>query len=775
VLSVEYEIPKETLEFFKGDELRARVFIEKYAMKDEENKLVEVLPTQMWKRVAKEIASVEQDKEKWEKEFYWMLEDFKVIPGGRILFGAGQNKYGRRATLNNCYVVPINEDSLEGIFTWMKEAARTYSLGGGVGVDISILRPKNSPVKNSAYRSIGSVGFMDLFSNMTGTISQEGRRGALMITIDVTHPDVLDFVKIKRDLKTVRYANISVKVNDTFMQAVKNDEIFTLQYKLGKINVEKKVRAKELWDEMLTSIKNYAEPGIIFWDNIKRESTSEYNGMNLLTTNPCSEIPLEPYGNCNLSNINLSYFVVNGKVDYKQLERAVKTNVRFLDDIVDYNLKNHPLEQQKKTAKETRRIGVGFTGLADMLIKLGIKYDSEEAIKFVDKLFEKMKIWAYEESIELAKEKGTFPLFDLEKHIQSPFIQRLPNEIKEGIKKYGLRNVALLTIPPVGSGSILAGTSSGIEPVFSFVYKRRSESLTKKEFITYHPLVKEYMEKNNIDDINKLPNYFVTAHEIDPFYRVLMQGTIQKHIDHSISSTINLPKTITKDEISKLLFKAWENGCKGITVYVDGSRENVLDKNIEEEKKQVFNFQRPEVLDGKTMFMNYNNNEKIYVTLNFLNKKPIEVFVNLGKPGSDERAYTEAIGRLISLYLQNNGDVDGVIHTLQNIRGSSITQYKNIKIYSVPDAVAKILQILTGKLEVKNPFTTIILQTNDKKDADINNVNIDNNTNNNINTNNKNDIKNNTMIYECPKCHEYALVYENGCYICKNCGYTKCD
>ena len=265
------------------------------------------------------------------------------------------------------------------------------------------------------------------------------------------------------------------------------------------------------------------------------------------------------------------------------------------------------------------------------------------------------------------------------------------------------------------------------------------------------------MEKNNIDDINKLPNYFVTAHEIDPFYRVLMQGTIQKHIDHSISSTINLPKTITKDEISKLLFKAWENGCKGITVYVDGSRENVLDKNIEGEKKQVFNFQRPEVLDGKTMFMNYNNNEKIYVTLNFLNKKPIEVFVNLGKPGSDERAYTEAIGRLISLYLQNNGDVDGVIHTLQNIRGSSITQYKNIKIYSVPDAVAKILQILTGKLEVKNPSTTIILQTN------------------NIQTNNKSDIKNNTMIYECPKCHEYALVYENGCYICKNCGYTKCD
>jgi len=771
-----YEIPEETLNFFGGDEIRARVFIEKYAMKDENGNIVETLPTQMWKRVAEEISSVEKEevREKWKKNFYWLLEDFKVIPGGRILFGAGQKKYGRRATLNNCYVIPIKEDSLEAIFDWMKETARTYSLGGGTGVDISILRPKNSKVSNSAYKSIGSVGFMNLFSEMTKTISQEGRRGALMITMDISHPDILDFIKIKRNQDNVRYANISVKLTDEFLETVKKDGNFTLSYVNGKVNVKTTVKAREVWEELLFSIKNYAEPGIMFWDNMKRESTSEYDGMEIITTNPCSEIPLEPYGNCNLANINLSYFVNEKGMDWTNLRKTVEYTVRFLDDVVDYNLLNHPLKQQQEVAKNNRRIGVGFTGLADMFIKLKIRYDSNEALSFVDNLFRQIMIWAYSESIELAKEKGPFPKFDVEKHLKSAFIQRLPKEVKENIKKYGLRNVGILTIPPVGSGSILAGTSSGIEPVFSFEYERRSESLTQKNFKIIHPLVKKYMMENNISDIKNLPSYFVTAYEIDPTFRILLQGTIQKYIDHSISSTINLPSTTTEKDIERLIFLAWENKCKGVTFYVDGSRENIL-KTVKEEKnnnvKLTTNFSRKEILEGKTMAMKLTNNEKVYVTLNEQDKKYVEVFINLGKPGSEEKAYSEAIGRLISLYLQSNGDVNNVIHTLQNIRGNTVTWYDGMKIYSVPDAIAKMLGILTGQMKVEpkiKTFTLIREDKNEDKDED-------DRLNPNYNTDAENQKNSERMIYECPKCHEHTLVFENGCYICKNCGYTKCD
>lgn len=427
------QLPRETLEFFDGDELRARVFIEKYALRSDDGELLELTPREMWRRVAREIASVERTPELqslWERNFLWLLEDFRFIPGGRIMHGAGNP---RKVTLLNCYVIPIKDDSLEAIFDAAKEAARTYSYGGGVGCDISILRPKGAPVNNAARTSTGAVSFMELYSLVTGTIGQAGRRGALMITIQDSHPDVLDFIELKRDpeRQRVRYANISVKVSDELMKAVEADGEFTLRFENEVVKrIERKIRARELWNKLVQAAWECAEPGVIFWDTVVRESTTQYGGMEVITTNPCSEIPLEPYGCCDLGNINLSKFVLNpftkdAVVDWVNLEKTARFAVRFLDNVLDYAADRHPLPQQREASLRSRRIGVGFTGLADMLCMLRLRYDSDSAIEFVDKLFERIKNIVYDESVNLAIEKGSFPAFDLEKHLSSPFIQRL--------------------------------------------------------------------------------------------------------------------------------------------------------------------------------------------------------------------------------------------------------------------------------------------------------------------------------------------------------------
>ncbi|HXF82963.1 MAG TPA: adenosylcobalamin-dependent ribonucleoside-diphosphate reductase, partial [bacterium] len=575
------DLPPETLEYFGGDELRARVFYDKYALRTPDGAVVETTPPQMWRRIARELASVERTsalRAEWEEKFYWLLDDFRLIPGGRIMHGAGNLK---RVTLLNCYVIPIHDDSIEAIFDWMKQAARTYSLGGGVGTDISILRPRGAAVNNAARSSTGSVSFMELFSLTTGTIGQSGRRGALMITIADRHPDVLDFVQVKRNLSRVRYANISVRVSDEFMRAVETDGEFTLAFRNERADVRRTIRARELWAELIRGARDYAEPGLIFWDTVKRWSTSEYNGMEVITTNPCSEIPLEPYGNCCLSNVNLACFVSDpfastARVDWERLEPALRYTTRFLDNVLDYNADKHPLPEQREASLRSRRIGVGFTGLGDMLIKLGLKYDTDEAITFVDKLFGRIKHIVYDESVNLAQEKGVFPAFDPERHLRSPFIQALAPQLVERIRTHGLRNVALLTVPPVGSGAALAGVTSGIEPIFDLVYVRRSESLSQETFKVYHPLVREYMRRFEVDRESELPPYFVTAHQIKAEMRVKMQAAIQKHIDHSISSTVNLPKETPAEEVERIYFLAWKLGCKGITVYREGSREGIL-------------------------------------------------------------------------------------------------------------------------------------------------------------------------------------------------------
>ncbi|MEE8299634.1 MAG: adenosylcobalamin-dependent ribonucleoside-diphosphate reductase [Thermodesulfobacteriota bacterium] len=780
------DIPEKTIDAFGGDELRARVFYEKYALRDKSGRIVEQKPEDMWHRVAREMASPEKNKElkaQWEDNFYWLLSNFKFIPGGRILFGAGQQ---RRATLLNCYYMPIKEDSLEGIFEWCKEAARTYSFGGGVGTDISILRPKGAPVNNSAIYSTGAVSFMDLLSTTTGTIGQAGRRGALMITLDIKHPDIQEFIEIKNDAQRskVQFANISIKISDEFMQAVEDDTDFELKFENEKVKISKTIRARDIWEKLVKSAWASAEPGLIFWDSVKKHSPTEYNGMEVHGVNPCSEQALEDYGNCCLGNINLSPFVKNAftenaSIDWENLEKAFQYSVRFLDNVLDYNMKKHPLSFQTKASTSSRRIGVGFTGFGDMLAKLNIKYDTTEGVEFADKMFEHIKNTVYEASTDLASEKGSFPVFDLDTHLSRPFLDTIDKRIVEKIKKQGLRNACILTVPPVGSGSLLAGTTSGVEPAFALSYFRRSKSLSKEEFKVYHPLVTEYREKFGLENDSELPDTFVTSHEIKPEMRVRMQAAIQKHIDSCISSTVNLPADITLEEVEKIYFLAWKLGCKGITVYREGSREGILVTEEEAKSQQqdkiekklptqtqnegmnkthhpnpisslrssstekIKPIKRPQCLQGFTEVIKtgYGN---LYVTVNTFETRPVEVFVQIGKSGYSTMADAEATGRLVSLALRSGIAVEDVIEQLEGIGGSSPVFSDGKLVMSIPDAIATVLKrhfVSVGDASVRESA---------KRPMDLN-------------------------LERCPDCGDRALAFEQGCMTCRSCGYSKCD
>ena len=534
------------------------------------------------------------------------------------------------------------------------------------------------------------------------------------------------------------------------MRAVERDDDFELKFKNEKVELNRKVRAREIWKQLVKGAWESDEPGVIFWDTIKRESTTEYNQMEVEGVNPCSEQTLENYGNCCLGSVNLSAFVQepftdHSIVDWDSLVRATQYAVRFLDDVLDYNAERHPLPQQKKASLWSRRIGVGITGLGDMLIKLGLKYDEDATIEFVDKLFERVTNVIYGYSTELAKEKGAFPAFVAEKHLAQPFILRLDPTVKEKVKE-GVRNAAITTIPPVGSGSILAGCSSGVEPVFALSYTRRSKSLSEGEFKVFHPLVKEYMSATHVSDVKQLPSYFVTAHQIKPEMRVKMQAAIQRHIDTAISSTVNLPESITPEEVERIYFLAWQLGCKGITVYREGSREGILEteeagKKKEVKKKGPLQFERPKVMAGRTLKLRLPQGS-LYVTANSEGEAMEEVFVNIGKLGGDEKADAEAMGRLISLYLQHGGDIQNVIRTLKGIRGKYVSWDDGIQLLSIPDATAKALEML-----VANGATAEMPKQAAESAAAV----------------------------ACPECKESTLIFENGCYRCTNCGYSKCE
>jgi ribonucleoside-diphosphate reductase alpha chain len=833
------DLHPETLRAFDGDELRARVFAEKYALRDTAGRLFETTPEQMWDRVATEIASVEPDpaqQERWKAEFLWLLKGFRFLPGGRIMHGAGNPS---KTTLLNCYYIDIEGDTLEDIFETAKKAARTYSRGGGVGIDISALRPRGAPVHNAARYSTGAVSFMELYSLVTGTIGQSGRRGALMITIADHHPDVLDFVRIKRDLTSVRYANISVRLSDAFMRAVEQDAEWTLWFEgpeVGKI--ERTIRARELWDELVRGARDWAEPGCLFWDRVIGWGTSNYGGMTPKGTNPCSEIPLEPGGACDLGSLNLSRFVLDpftpsARVDMDALRRAVHAAVRFLDNVLTYNEGRHPLPEQEEAARRGRRIGLGITALGDMLVMLGLRYDSEEAIRFAANLQEFIKLEAYRASSQLAAEKGPFPAWDPDRHLAQPFFSIFPEELVEKIRRTGLRNVSLLTIPPVGSGSALAGCTNGLEPIFALSYLRRSESLSKEHFHVLHPLVAEYARVHGIDlsgisrasDPNdylksRLPEHFVTAHDIDPIRRVDMQAALQTHIDQSISSTVNLPREATVETVERVYMHAWKAGLKGISVYREGSREGVL-ITPEEARRRSASVQlaqrvteiarealpdlpqdgsaspeqrveavvraladairdlqarhpeqlelvaddgsllhdRPRRLDGPT-YRIPSQFGTCFITITERDGEPYEVFVRLGKAGSDTEAFAEAVGRLASIILRMKGPGSGsrrllelVYHQLEGIGGRTSYGFGPNRIRSVPDAIAAGLRaylqdrgLLNGNGGGDHDEAPAAAHAAPApaRAGDI-----------------------------CPRCHEMTLVTDEGCARCP-CGYREC-
>lgn len=768
-------LPPETLAAFDNDSLRARIFYEKYALRTDENIPVETHPSQMWERVAKELAQIETPdvREKWEKNFLWLLTDFKFVPGGRILHAIGNLN---KVTALNCYVIPSPHDSLPGIYKTALELAETFKRGGGCGVDISTLRPKDSPAHNAARVSTGAVSFMELYSLTTGIIGQQGRRGALMITIPDSHPDVLDFSKIKRNRNSVRYANISVKITDAFMRAVDQDTEWLLHYENPEdgIEVKKTIQARELWNELTVGARDWAEPGCLFWDTIQRYSSSDrYSRMAVISTNPCAEEPLEPYGDCCIGSINLAAFVnnphtENAKLDLFSLERATRYAVRLLDNVLSWNEGRHPLKEQEEAAVRGRRIGLGVMGLADMLCKLTLRYDSDEGIEFAQSSVEKIKLWAYDESANIASEKGPFAVFNASKHLENPFFKHFPAELIEKIRRNGLRNVTLLTIPPTGSIAAMAGVTSGIEPIFDIKYVRRSESLSEGVFEVEHPLVAQYRRNTESRKEDPLPSYFVTAHAIAPDRRVLMQSALQKHIDQAISSTINLSKGTSLETVQNIYRMAWEQGLKGITVYREGSREGVLLTEVQAKRQAVKALPaqvtpRPMVLNGITM-RERTPLGTAFITINSANgkpKDPFEVFVRLGKAGSDLEADAEAIGRLLSLILRlpspmtREQRLREVIDQLEHIGGSRFTGFGPNRVRSMPDGIARALSRwvdgVCGQSE----------NLSSQADAKVVSLN-----GNGYRAPDNSDF--------CPRCRQASLITEQGCLKCTECGYKEC-
>ena len=724
-------------------------------------------PLQIWDRIARAMASVEQDREYWYDRFFSLLLDFKFIPGGRVMHGAGRDEARRKPTLSNCYVIPIEEDSLEGIYRCLRESAMVYRTGGGVGTDLSILRPKGAPVNATVDASPGCTAFMNLLSESTNAVSQAGRRGALMLTLRVDHPDIEDFITIKNDANRtkVQYANISVLITHEFMQAVLDDGDFDLRWN-GQ--VYRTVEARELWNKIIVNAHASAEPGIIFWDTMKEYHNVEYANP-LTSTNPCGEQPLASYTACNLGNLNLVKFVrADGTLDREDLAESTRVATRFLDNVIEYNRDNHAFEKIEKAVASDRRVGLGITGMADALVLMKRKYDSQEGLDAVEEIMQTICHTAYETSVELAQEKGPYPLFDWEGMRQSKFIQSLPQSLQDKVAQSGLRNCTLITMPPVGTGSIVAQTTSGIEPIFCTSYKRRvkqSDGETFREYKVYHPLIQRLFG----DDEN-LPDYVVMAHEIDPYFRVRVQGVIQRYTDSSISSTINLAEDIDVETVADIYITAYKEGLKGVTVYREGSREGIL--QTEETKEQaaaesvaaepsdtpplLHKRRRPTVTHGVTERIRTGEGN-IYVTMNEDELGLCEVFSAIGKAGGNAAAQSEAISRLISLALRSGIDPQEVIDELKGISGPTPVWEDGELILSTPDAIGKAmeryLQRRGGDIaaaEVEGPAAVVMEAPPAQAIAG-----------------------GAKTLTTCPECGS-TVAHENSCLTCKHCGWSKC-
>ena len=752
--------------YYGDDNLGVDVLKQKYLAPWEKH------PYEMWQRQAKALASVEKTKplrDKMEKEFLSILEDFRFVPGGRIMHGAGREDI--TTTLNNCYVVAVRNDSIKSIYETIINEALTYKYCGGCGHDLSILRPSGKAINGTGGESCGPTGFMNLFSENTNTIAQHGRRGANMQTLRIDHPDIEKFISIKTgDIDMVKYSNISVLLTHDFMAAVEKNKNFDLKYE-GEIY--KTVKAKDLWNKIISHAHSSAEPGLLFWDTMKDYHNAEYCSP-LVSTNPCAEQPLPDGGCCNLGAVNLERFVDNnGNFMIEEFKSTVAIGTRFLDNVVDYNMDRHALEDQKKNATNDRRVGLGILGLGDMLVKMGIQYDSEDALQTVEQIMQIFRDKSYETSIDLSLEKGAFPNFDWSGYSKSKFVKNLPKTLQNKIKKQGIRNSTLTTVAPTGSGAIVARVTSGVEPIFATSYKRRVKENTGygktfKEYKVYHPVIKKLYGTDE-----NLPDHVVTAHNIDPYFRVKMQGSIQKYIDSSISSTVNLANEITVETIADIYMTAYKAGLKGITVYREGSREGILITNEDDADTETLtdNTNPAQEYSDKTPRSRPNQTKGVtrrirtgegtlYITINEDENGLCEVFTTIGKAGGNAAAQSEAISRLISLSLRSGLDPKAIVRQLKGISGPNPTWEDGRLILSTPDAIGKALDDYLLERYRKNGG-----EEEEKKNSDSPRITLA-----------QEKVREDTpegMI--CIECQNHSVFNEGGCLTCRECGWSKCD
>lgn len=831
------EAYESTLKYFNGDDLAAKVWVSKYALKDSDGNIYEKNPDDMHRRIASEIARIEANYPNAlsEKEVFNLIKNFRyIIPQGSPMTGIGNDF--QIASLSNCFVIGsgTQSDSYGSIMKIDQEQVQLMKRRGGVGHDLSHIRPKGSGVKNSALTSTGLVPFMERYSNSTREVAQDGRRGALMLSVSINHPDSGDFVSAKLEQGKITGANISVRIDDEFMKAVVEKENYIQKYPIHSENPKfsKEIKATDLWDKIIHNAWKSAEPGILFWDTITRESLPDCYadlGYETVSTNPCGEIPLCPYDSCRLLAVNLFSYVENpftkeAKFNFELFKEHVRYAQRMMDDIIDLEIekidailakidadpendeiklteRNLWLNIRQKTI-EGRRTGVGITAEGDMLAALNIQYGSKEGNEFSTLVHKTLALAAYRSSMEMAKERGAFAIFEAKRELKNPFMLRIKEadeQLYADLQKYGRRNIALLTIAPTGSTSLMSQTTSGIEPVFLPVYKRRRKVNPNdrdvrvdfidevgdhwEEYTVFHHRFKQWMEVNGLDteknytqqEINKIiessPYHKATSNDVDWLSKVEMQGAIQKWVDHSISVTINIPNDATEELVNQLYIKAWEVGCKGVTVYRDGSRSGVLISN-EEKKEETpastsFPTTRPQVLETEIVRFQ-NNKEKWIAFIGLIDKRPYEIFTGLA---DDEEG--------ISLPRWVN---EGVIIKNRDENGKSRYdfQFKNLRGYKTTieglshkfnPEFWNYAKLISGTLRHGMPIQNVVEL--------INRLELDSESINNWKAGVARALKRyiadgTEAAGKCSNCSSDQVVYQEGCLICKNCGSSKC-
>lgn len=799
-----------SLTYFEGDDLAAKVFLDKYALRDNNQKLLEQTPHDMHLRIANELHRIEKKKFKkplsFEEIFSYLDHFRKIVPQGSPMYGIG-NSY-QYVTLSNCYVLETPLDSYASIHRTDEQLSQISKRRGGCGIDISNLRPEGTTIQNAARTSTGIIPFMERFSNSIREVGQNGRRGALMLTISVHHPQVLDFAKVKRDLTKVTGANISVRFTDEFLKAVENDEDYEQRWPVDSENptVSKKVSAKKVWMEIIENAHAMAEPGLLFWDTMLRESPADCyseQGFKTVCTNPCSELPLSPLDSCRLMLINCYSYVKNpftkkATFDFDEFYKDVQVLQRLMDDMVDLeietidriigkikrdpeanDIKRNELsmwEKIRKACVNGRRTGSGTTAIGDTIAALGIKYGSDESIKVTEKIYKTLKLGCYRASVDMAKEFGAFPVWDHELEKDNVFLNRIKEEDPElykDMKKYGRRNIALLTTAPAGSVSVETQTTSGIEPLFMMSYTRRKKINPSdenartdfvdpigdhwQEFTVYHSKLKHWMAVNSSMDINKSPYYGCCAEDLDWTQRVKLQAACHKHVDHSISSTLNLPEDVSPEKVAEIYEAAWKSGCKGITVYRKNCRTGVLVENKEEKRgdriKKTVAPGRPKVLNCDVHHIKVKG-EEYFALVGLLNgNEPYEIFA--GKNGTIDKSVKsgtitklkrghykvefdnktemnslndhcsdeqEALTRMSSTALRHGADIQFLVHQLEKVKGD---------MHSFARSMSRTL---------------------------------------------KKYIKDDTKVTGecCPTCNSENLVRQEGCKTCKDCAWTAC-